>query len=41
MYDKRKDNLFYLFLSDIYLLKPEKSEYSSFPDRREGKNKKG
>ena len=40
MYDKNKGNLFYMFPAGIHLLKPDKSEYSSFPDRREGKNKK-
>ena len=40
MYDKKESILFYLFPAGIHLLKPEKSEYSSFPDRREGKNKK-
>ena len=40
MYDKKESNLCYLFPAGIHLLKPDKSEYSSFPDRREGKNKK-
>ena len=41
MYDKKESNLFYLFPAGIHSLKSVKSEYSSFPDRREGKNKKG
>lgn len=40
MYDKKESNLFYLFPAGIHSLKSVKSEYSSFPDRREGKNKK-
>ena len=38
MYDKKESNLFYLFPAGIHSLKSVKSEY---PDRREGKNKKG